>query len=158
MRIFVTFENCYLVASRRFKRRATPFSRRSNPPPGQMRKNCVKKRYFGVKSDAARSFFISSREQQPLFEKKRREATGSSRKHGGVQVNFLVILEDHRSTIAYTYAYDGGANPRGRDLRILHIHRIFVNRRVPWREKKTGEEAIHPKKLKRGRLRRVRNG
>lgn len=34
----------------------------------------------------------------------------------------------------------------------------FVNRRVPWREKKPGEEAIHPKKFERGRLRRVRNG
>lgn len=43
-------------------------------------------------------------------------------------------------------------------MHILHIHRIFVNRRVP-REgiKNRREEAIHSKKFERGTL-RVRNG
>jgi len=67
-----------------------------------MRKNCVKKRYFGVKSDAARSFFLI-RERQPLFEKRGEKLRGSV---VGVQVNFLVILEDHRHPmIALAYAH-----------------------------------------------------
>jgi len=60
-----------------------------------MRKNCVKKRYFGVKSDAARSFFLI-RKRQPLFEKRGEKLRGRRGSVVGVQVNFLVILEDHR--------------------------------------------------------------
>lgn len=110
MRIFVTFENYYLVASRCFKRRVTPFFRSSNPPAGTNAQKLCEKALFRGEIRRCAFVFFSSREQQPLFEKKRREATGSSRKHGGVQVNFLVILEDHRLT--HTYAKrEGSAYP-----------------------------------------------
>lgn len=94
-------------------------------------------------------FFFFSRTATPIGKR--------GAKHGGVQVNFLVILEDHRVHIR---AWWRRARGRG-DLRILHIHRIFVNRRVPWRERKKKsreKKPFTPKKLKRGRLRRVRNG
>lgn len=73
MRIFVASEN-YLAEHRGVLNGAqSPFF-----PSNQTRKNCVKKRYFGVKSDARRSFFLLA-SSNPYLKKRRREATGSRR-------------------------------------------------------------------------------
>jgi len=126
-----------------------PFSEARTSPLGQMRKNCVKKRYFGVKSDAARSFFFFSRTATPIWKKEAR--------------SYGVVAKAWRG--AGKFSRDSGRSSFDTHIREARgicvsciFTGIFVNRRVPWRGKKTGEEAIHPKKLKTGRLRRVRNG
>lgn len=82
-------------------------------PPGlvEMRKKCVKKRYFGVKSDAVYAFL--SREQ-PHFIKKRKKKKKEKRKEKekerrcsemtGRQVNFFVIF-GRSSAHAQTHTY-----------------------------------------------------
>lgn len=76
-----------------------------------------------------------------------------------MQVNFLVILEDHLSAIAHTYAHMARRGKlRSGDDAYPAYSLDFCKSQGTVERKKTGEEAIHPKKFERGRLRRVRNG
>lgn len=143
MRIFVTLETiCYLVTSQHFKRRATtPFFIARTPCQAKRAKTVWKSVISGW-NPTLRDRFFFPRVATPIW-KKWREATGPSRKYSGVQVNFLVILEDHHSVIAHTYGHMARRGKLRSMMHILHIHWIFVNRRVPWREK-NGRRSYSP--------------
>jgi len=93
MRIFATLKSRYLITSQRFKRRTTSFYIARTPCQAKRVKTVWKSVISGW-NPTLRGCFFFTQAAAPIW-KKWREATGSSRKYSGVQVNFLVILEDH---------------------------------------------------------------